>query len=276
MLRDETLNLLNKHGLRIDANLDEHQLVDPEAIKTLIDASDIEPSDTVLEIGPGAGNITVELAARTSRVVAIEKNPKFISILRERLLGFSNVEIVEADAMSIQLPHFDVLVSNPPYSIAEALLQRLTKTKFKAASLIVSSPFASILTADQGTPKFSKLTYEIGIFFDVTKTIYLKSEAFYPEPKTSTAIIVIKLKSIKKPTDAVLSALLRQGDKKTINALREALISSANQGYPTTKNGARSIVARLALSEDILEKRVATLSLVDLQLLSKKLDQLIS
>ena len=274
MLRDETLNLLNKHGLKVDAALDEQQLVDPEVIKSLIEASGLEPSDTVLEIGPGAGNITVELAARANKVVAIEKNPKFTSLLRERLLGFSNVEIVEGDAMSIRLPHFDVLVSNLPYSIAEATLQRLTWAKFKTASLIVSSTFASILTAVQGTSKYSKLTYEIGLFFVVAKTIEVRAETFYPEPKVSTAIVVIKSKQFKKPSEAVLTALLRQVDKKTINALREALISSATHGYPPTKNGARNIIAKLALPEGILEKRVARLSLADLQLLSERLDHL--
>jgi 16S rRNA (adenine1518-N6/adenine1519-N6)-dimethyltransferase len=276
VLRDGTLNLLNKYGLRIDAALDEQQLIDPEVIKSLIDASRLEPNDTVMEIGPGAGNITVELVGRAKKVVAIEKNPKFVSLLRERLLGFSNVEIVEGDAMRVRLPTFDVVVSNLPYSLAEATLQRLAKTKFKAASLIVSSSFASILTAGQGTPRYSKLTYEVGLFFDSAKIIEVGREAFYPEPKTSTAIVVIKPKPIKKPSEAVLSALLHQGDKKTTNAMREALISSATHGYPTTKNGAKSVVARLAIPENILEKRVARLSLAEIQLLGERLDKFTS
>src|SRR4030042_3917145 len=99
MLRGQTLALLQRFGLRVEAALDEQQLIAPKAIRSLIEASGIRETDKVLEIGPGAGNITVELAARASKVFAVEKNPKFIPLLRERLQEL-NVEIIIGDALA--------------------------------------------------------------------------------------------------------------------------------------------------------------------------------
>ena len=136
MLRDETLSRLAKHGLVAEATLDEQQLIDAGVITALIDASGLNLEDTALEIGPGAGNITVELAKRAKKVYAVEKNPKFLSLLKVRLEG-SNVEVILDDALTIYLPQFDVLVSNLPYAIIEAVMQRLKYLPFRAASLLV-------------------------------------------------------------------------------------------------------------------------------------------
>lgn len=99
MLRDQTLELLGRFGLTAEAALDEQQLVDPVAINALIEASGIKPTDTVLEIGPGAGNITAELVARASKVIVVEKNQKFIPLLKERFSNAANVEVVLGDAL---------------------------------------------------------------------------------------------------------------------------------------------------------------------------------
>ncbi len=164
MMRDQTLELLGRFGLTAEATLDEQQLIDPAAIDALIEASGIRPTDTVLEIGPGAGNITAGLAARASKVIAVEKNEKFIPLLKERFSD-SKVEVVLGDALAIYLPAFDVLVSNPPYAITEALIHRLERLRFRAASLVVPSTLARALVANRREPDYTKLTLETRLFF---------------------------------------------------------------------------------------------------------------
>ncbi len=89
----------------------------------------------------------------------MEKNPKFLSLLKERLAG-SGVEVILGDALIIFLPSFDVLVSNLPYAIVEAMLQRLKRLRFRAASLLVPSSFATTITSQKGEPNYSKLSFE--------------------------------------------------------------------------------------------------------------------
>jgi 16S rRNA (adenine1518-N6/adenine1519-N6)-dimethyltransferase len=271
VLRDQTLELLQKHGLSAEAALDEQQLVDPKVITVMIEASDLNSSDTVLEIGPGAGNITIELAKKAKKVYAIEKNPKFLSLLKERLTG-SGVEVILGDALTTFLPSFDVLISNLPYAIVEAMLQRLKRLRFRAASLIVPSTFANTITAQKGEFNYSKLSLETHLYFDLSMVSFVKSVSYYPEPKTETVIVVLKPKEAKGPTEAVVWHLLKQGDKKVLNALREAFISSSAKGYPSTKRTAKEAVGVLGLDKSILEKRVAALSLADIELIFGRLE----
>jgi len=263
MLRDQTLDLLQRFELRVEAALDEQQLIDTKVIRTLNEASGISETDKVLEIGPGAGNITVELAARASKVYAVEKNPKFIPLLRERLHKL-NVEIIIGDALAVHLPDFDVLVSNLSYSIAEATIQRLKRLRFRSASIIIPSSLASTLLARIGGADYTKLTCEARLFFDFSLVSTVEPESYYPEPKTSTSIVAIKPRESLKPTEVVVRQLLLQGDKKVGNALREALIAASAYGYPVTKKAAKKVVEKLGLAEETLEKRVARLSLGDL------------
>ena len=272
MLRDPTIGLLQRHGLRVEAALDEQQLVDPDAINALIEASGVNPQDTILEIGPGTGNITVELAKKAKKVFALEKNPKFLPLLNERLIGGGNTEIILGDALAVPLPVFDVLVSNLPYAIAEAVFQRLKRMRFRAASLIVPSSLASTLTSKNGETNYSKLAFEAHLFFDVAVVAEVKPESYYPEPNTETTIIVLKPRESIEPVESVMRHLLQQGDKKVLNAIRAAFIASSAEGYPSTKRAAREVIDRLRLSESILEKKVARLSLADVELILSRLE----
>ncbi len=272
MLRDQTLELLGRFGLTAEATLDEQQLIDPAAIDALIEASGIRPTDTVLEIGPGAGNITAGLAARASKVIAVEKNEKFIPLLRGRFSDSPKVEVVLGDALAIYLPAFDVLVSNPPYAITEALIHRLERLRFRAASLVVPSTLARALVANRREPDYTKLTLETRLFFDTEVISEVKPESYHPEPKTATSIIVLRPRVGLKPFEAVMRRVLRQGDRKTENALREAMIATASMGFPSTKRAAKRAVEELGLSEAILDERVARLSLGDVSLVYEKLE----
>ena len=270
MLREQTIGLLKRYGLEVEAALDEQQLIDPEVINDLIAASEITPQDTVLEIGPGAGNITVEIAKRARKTYAVEKNPKFIPLLNERLVGF-NVEIIIGDALALYLPRFDVLVSNLPYAMAEATIGRLKRIHFKTASLLVPLGFANILTAKPEETRYSRLTLEANLFYNISLIRVVKPSVFTPEPKTETSIIKLKPKKATDKKEAVIWHLLQQGDKKVANALRESFISI--EGYPSTKREARDLIAKLRL-EQLLEKRVAALSLDEIELIRSCLDSL--
>ena len=273
MLRDQTLRLLDRFGLTAESTLDEQQLIDPMAIDALIDASGIRPTDTVIEIGPGTGNITSGLANRASKVIAIEKNEKFIPLLRERFSDVANIEVLRGDALIINFPAFDVLVSNPPYAITEALIQRLKRLKYRAASLVVPSTLANTLMAKRGEAMYTKLTLEMRLFYDVEVISEVKQESYHPEPKTATSIVVLRPKVELKPFEVVMREFLRQGDKKMGNALREAMIAASSMGFPSTKKAAKEAVNRSGLEGAILEERVARLGFVDISLVYELLEK---
>ena len=261
MLREETVELLRRFGVAADPSKDEQHLVDADIIKRMIDAAEVDIDDAVLEVGPGSGNITLHLAEMAHSVYVVEKNPKFIPILRERLRDLRNVEVVEGDALIVELPAFDKVVSNLPYSISEAFIQRLTRRSFKASSLLVSTSFAGVLLAGEGDAEYSRLTFSSNLFFDVELVEQVPPSAYYPEPKTSTSLLSLRPRQVSSSAESVMRGVMLRGDKKLKNALMDAVIAaSPAYGTPSTKRTAKKYAEKLEIGKEA-EARVARLPL---------------
>lgn len=269
MLLDQTLNFLKEHNITIDPSLDEQQLIDPNVIERLVDYAKVGKEDTVLEIGPGIGNITIELADASGHLYAIEKNQKFIGPLIERFRPYSNITFVHADALREPYPVFNKLVSNLPYRICEAIIHRLKYENFDTASLIVSSSFAEIIIAHQKDPLYSKLSYVARLFFDIKLVERISPDSFHPQPSVETSAITISPRKNTSKTDQVMQDLLRQTDKKTRNALRESFIRT---GITSTKKTSIEYISGLDLDDSILQRRAVRLSLKDLMEIQKIID----
>ena len=269
MLRDQTLNFLKGHNLTIDTSLDEQQLIDPNVIESLIEYAKVGKKDTVLEIGPGIGNITIQLAEASGYLYAIEKNQKFIAPLIERCESYSNITLVHADALREPYPVFNKLVSNLPYRICESVLNRLKYEKFDAASLVVSSSFANILTAQKNDSTYSKLSLVTKLFFDITLVENITPDSYHPPPRVDTCIITLCPRKKLTKTGQILQDLIRQSDKKTRNALREAFIRT---GVTSTKKKSLVFISGLDLDDSIFQRRVALLSLKDLMEIQKNIE----
>ncbi len=262
MLRDWTQEFLSTHGIDLDPSLDEQQLIDEEVIANLIDFSGVGGDDVVLEIGPGVGNITEGLLRRAKTVICIEKNPKYIPVLRERFKHYPYLDVVLGDALHEKLPRSDRLVSNLPYMICEAFLQRTLRMEMKSAAFIVPSGFAKILEALAGEPEYSKLSLQAQLFYDQEIHMEVPPSAYIPEPRTETCIVSLVPRESSTAADEALKQLFRQGDKLAKNALREALIRA---GICDTKRQAASFLAESGVPVEALGRRVTRLSLNEIE-----------
>ena len=266
MLREKTLEFLSTHGIYLEPSLDEQQLIDEEVIAKLIDFSRVSGDDVVLEIGPGVGNITEGLLRRAKTVICIEKNPKYIPVLRERFKHHPNPYVVLGDALHEKLPRFDRLVSNLPYMICEALLQRTFRMEMKSAAFIVSRGFAKILEARAGELEYSKLSLQAQLFYDSETHMEVPPSSYIPAPRTETCIMSLVPRETSTVADEALKELFRQGDKLAKNALREALIRA---NICDTKNQAVSFIAESGISAETHGRRVSRLSLKEIESLIK-------
>ncbi len=264
MLRDRTQALLSKHCIILDPSLDEQQLIDEEVIAKLIDFSGVGGDDVVLEVGPGLGNITERLLRRAKTVICIEKNPKYIPVLRERFKHHPNLDVVLGDALNEKLPRSDRLISNLPYMICEAFLQRTLRMDMKSAALIVPSGFAKILEARAGEPGYSKLSLQAQLFYNQENHMEVPPSAYIPAPRTETCIISLVPKASSTVADEALKELFRQGDKLAKNALRETLIRAR---ICDTTRQAVSFIAESGVPVETLGKKVTRLSLKEIALL---------
>ncbi|OAF64558.1 hypothetical protein A3Q56_07733 [Intoshia linei] len=121
-----------KHGetqeLKFNTSVGQHILKNPLIIKTMIEKAAIRKTDTILEIGPGTGNLTSKLIEICSKLILFEIDPRMIAELKKRFQNhpnFKNVQIIHGDAVKCDLPYFDVCVANLPYQISSPIVFKL-------------------------------------------------------------------------------------------------------------------------------------------------------
>jgi 16S rRNA A1518/A1519 N6-dimethyltransferase RsmA/KsgA/DIM1 with predicted DNA glycosylase/AP lyase activity len=249
---------------RPDLKKDQAFVVDPRAIRWIVEQASLKKTDTVLEIGAGTGNLTRALAKSGARVIAVEKDITLERELRKNLRGFPNAEIVIGNALKLldsRGIRFDKVVSNIPYAISEPLIQRLIFHDFELAVLTLPKVFAHCLIAAPREKEYSKLSFVFQRFFIIQAYLDLQRETFRPMPRTNSII----LKFLAKPKNSVLCQFFLRPNMRAKNALREALCSAKKY----TKNRARITIKSLNLN-NLLEKEVSELTVNDIKEIVKR------
>jgi len=173
--------------LKFNNKLGQHILLDEDIIARQIGYADIEKGDTVLEIGPGTGALTFPLAEAAEKVVAIEQDKQFYDYLRERIPD--NVELILGDALKIELPKFDLCVSNLPYNISSPITFKLLEHDIRKAVLMYQEEFAQRMVANPGDGAYSRLSVMVYYLSRCSILENVPRTAFYPRPDVDSAII---------------------------------------------------------------------------------------
>ncbi|MHA1238661.1 MAG: 16S rRNA (adenine(1518)-N(6)/adenine(1519)-N(6))-dimethyltransferase RsmA [Candidatus Odinarchaeia archaeon] len=225
-LLSETLRILEKHKVLLSKRRGQRFLIDPKVIMRQINYADVNKKDTVLEIGCGIGNLTYFLAEKAGKIIGIEIDRRFYSILKDRLSCFNNVEIILGDALKIEFPEVDKIVSNIPYDISSPLTFKILKSKFKLAVLMYQLEFAKRMVATVGSSDYSRLTVGVSLKAKCEILEKVSKNAFYPPPKIDSALVKIEPRKPKFKIKheellfEVLRGLFAYKNKKVRNALK--------------------------------------------------------
>ncbi len=231
--------------------MDQNFMIDPKIIRRIVDAARIRRDEIVLEVGPGKGALTRELAKRAKEVIAVELDPELARTLRIPKTTVICGNVLE----EIPKISFDKIISNIPYSISEPLVWKLIMKDFALGILTVPKGFAHILRARDGDPKFSRLSLVVQLFYDVNMLFDVPKTSFDPAPKVNSVVTCL---SPKERT--VIQAVIRQQKRKLKNALLDALCGHEKM----TKSQSRKAIKSFKLN-NLLEKKVREMSLTDLQ-----------
>jgi 16S rRNA (adenine1518-N6/adenine1519-N6)-dimethyltransferase len=166
--------------------LGQHFLKDCDATIRIASYADIGREDRVLEIGPGPGNLTQALASRAGAVYAVEIDPDLAAGLSGR---FSNVQVINGDALKVELPHCNKIVSNLPYQISSKITYRLLSRPFETAVLMYQWEFAKRLTARAGGDEYGRLAMTVGFFCRIEIMEKVSKMAFRPVPQVDSAVV---------------------------------------------------------------------------------------
>jgi len=213
---------LRSLGVRATKGLGQHFLLDERIAHRHVEYAGIAASDVVLEIGPGLGVLTRPLAGKAARVVAVEKDRRLASGLRGLA---ANVEVIEGDAVKVDLPPFDRVVSNLPYQISSPITFRLLDLPFQRAVLMYQREFADRLVATQRDDAYSRLSVKAYTRARAETAETVPRSAFWPQPKVDSAIVILEPRPPPFPLrdaavfDAVVDATFQHRRKAIENGL---------------------------------------------------------
>ncbi len=202
----------------------QHFLSDPSILRRIVQFAQITSNDTVVEIGPGAGSLTAELAQVAHRVVAIEIDRDLIPPLRLSMPG--NVDIIEGDALEVEWPsgRFHV-AGNLPYNVATPLLKRFIERRDRISSVtvMVQKEVAERLAAEPSTRDYGPLSILVQYYATVKYGFTVPPGAFKPRPKVDSAVIRLEwipdVPSARAFTDFVQQAFASRRKKLANNLL---------------------------------------------------------
>jgi 16S rRNA (adenine1518-N6/adenine1519-N6)-dimethyltransferase len=190
--------LLKKYHIRPKKSLGQNFLADPNGLLKVINAAEISPTDTVLEIGAGLGSLTILLAQQSSSITAVELDSTLIPPLKEGLAGFENVKIIEGDVLELSpdmlmsQPGY-IVVANIPYYITSAIIRHLLGASNKPTRMImtIQKEVAERIIARNG--KHSLLSLSVHVFGKPELAGIIPSGCFFPAPDVDSAVIQIRL-----------------------------------------------------------------------------------
>ena len=222
-----TLERLRKHGIRPLKGLGQSFLVDGNMIRKIGDLAVPEKGGTVVEIGAGLGLLTECLAARASRVVAVEVDSRLTKILREELKALGNVDILEADILQVDFAALGKrlrqeekgtvkfrVVGNIPYNLSSPIFFHLIRyhRQLSEAVLMFQKEVADRLTASPGTKAYGILSVMARAYGEPVRELDVPPSCFYPAPKVHSAVVRLAFRDtplIPVPDEAFFRQVVR-------------------------------------------------------------------
>ena len=273
-----TKDILNEHGIKLNKNLGQNYLIDKNKRDQIVNFGNVTKEDVVLEIGTGIGTLTIELAKKAKKVIAIEQDEKICKILAKRLKDekIDNVELINDDALKVEFPKFNKIISNLPYQISSPITFKFLNYDFDLAILMYQKEFASRMNGEVGTKDYSRLSAMLYFKCDVEKLTEVSNESFIPKPQIDSTVVRLTPKEniISDEDFKVYSkftkALFQHRNKKIRNALIDSRHIISNIDKKVLKKRLNEIDDEEI--EEYLKKRVVVLCPEEILFLSQKLN----
>lgn len=259
--------VLSRHGFSFSKALGQNFLIDPTVCPEMARAATREGADCVLEIGPGIGVLTASLCEQAKQVVAVELDRRLFPVLRETLADYDNVELVEGDAMQLDLhallrERFGegariAVCANLPYYITSPLLMRLLECRLPIEKLVVmvQKEAAERLCAEVGSREAGAVTVAVRYYAEAHTRFTVGREAFLPAPKVDSAVIelcVRKSPEIELRDEAYFFKMVRAAFAQR----RKTAVNGIAAGLNLPKAAVAEAIADTGLPADVRAEKI--------------------
>lgn len=214
-----------------NTTLGQHFLKNPAVVTSIVSKAAIKPSDVVLEIGPGTGNVTVPLLESSKKTIAIEYDTRMVREVIKRVEGTpleSKLQVIQGDALKTSWPFFDVMVANVPYQISSGLVFKLLTHRplFRCAVMMFQEEFALRLTARPGEALYCRLSVNVQLLAKVDQLLKVGRNNFRPPPKVESRVVRIEPRNPPPPVNFVeWDGMIRLLFNRKNKTLRSVLIT---------------------------------------------------
>lgn len=263
---EEIRALLTRHGFRFSRSMGQNFLIDGAIPRDIAAASGADRTSGVLEIGPGIGPLTKELAGRAGRVVAVELDRSLLPVLDETLADCGNVEIVPGDIMKLEIGALideklngftPIACANLPYNITTPVITALLECgRFSSITVMIQREVARRVCAAPGTADYGAFSLLCQYYARCALLFDVPPSCFLPAPKVTSSVVRLELRPAPAEVEdrdfffTVVRASFAQRRKTLLNAL------SAAFGDRLSKEDIRRAIAACGLPAEVRGERL--------------------
>lgn len=237
-----TKEILKKYDLKAKKSLGQNFIIDTNILRNIVDAGDVDKETTVIEIGPGIGALTEQIAKQAKEVFAFEIDDRLLPVLDDTLSPYDNITIIHQDILQVDFEEFAkeylaeasrlVVIANLPYYITTPITMALLESKLPVETMVLmmQKEVASRLEAKPSTKAYGSLSIALQYYTEVEVAFTVPRTVFMPQPNVESAIIRLDVRDepvVQVKDQTLFMKLVRasfQQRRKTIwNNLRTSL-----------------------------------------------------
>ncbi|CAK8053622.1 16S rRNA (adenine(1518)-N(6)/adenine(1519)-N(6))-dimethyltransferase RsmA [Eupransor demetentiae] len=272
-----TQAILNQYGLHAKKKFGQNFLTDSRILDEIVAAAEVGPDDVVIEIGPGIGALTEQLAKRAKQVLAFEIDPEMVKVLSETLAPYDNIEVLEKDILEVDLKAILAekfgagqavkIVANLPYYITTPILTKLLEAGLDWENIVVmmQKEVAERLAAQPGSKQYGVLTIMVDYFAKAELAIKVPSSSFNPSPKVDSAVVKLTPTKPEIPVEdpnqlfKLVKGCFAHRRKSLWNNLKQICVRN-----DADKEKVEQVLAELAINPGIRAERLSLKEMTEL------------
>lgn len=260
---EETKFIMKKYNIKANKNLGQNFLINEEVVQKIVNSSQINKEDLVIEIGPGLGTLTKFLLEKAGKVICIELDSKMLKILEDRFSLYNNFEIINDDVLKVDLKNIIEkekkeiknvkIVANLPYYITTPIIMKLLEEELQLESItiMIQKEVADRLIAIPGQKNTGAITYSVYYYASSEDILEVPNSSFIPEPEVTSKVIKLNIRKepIVTPQDKekmfkIIKCAFMQKRKTLVNSL-------TNNKIFTNKEQGINLLKHLNISENV-------------------------
>ncbi|MGG5343229.1 16S rRNA (adenine(1518)-N(6)/adenine(1519)-N(6))-dimethyltransferase RsmA [Enterococcus sp. AZ192] len=279
-----TKEILKQHGFSFKKSLGQNFLTEPNILRKIVETAGIDTQTNVIEVGPGIGALTEQLAKNAAQVLAFEIDDRLIPVLEDTLSPYSNVTVVHKDVLKADLitTTKDVfkeelpikVVANLPYYITTPIMMHFLESDLEVSEMIVmmQKEVADRISAKPSTKAYGSLSIAVQYFMEASIAFIVPKTVFIPQPNVDSAII--KLTKRDKPAvDVTNEREFFKLTKASFQLRRKTLWNNLTHSYGKDETTKEWLTKSLTEAEIDPSRRGETLSLEEFARLSNQLEK---